>query len=169
MVHGDQTPVETPFGDGRRRSCLGQRGQFVERRTGDALHRSDCICRHALVGLGIDGPQVHVAAVDHATGNHRPVGAIRGHHLRASGHHDVFHAGHHLGCRQAGGGDARTAVPVEGYATGPKVVAGIHCGHAAEVAALGAHLHARAPDDVIDVARLEVVALRQCTQHCRTE
>ena len=45
------------------------------------------------------------------------------------------------------------------------VVAGVERGHAAEVAALLADLRAGAPDDVVDVGGVEVVALGERPQH----
>ena len=60
---------------------------------------------------------------------------------------------------EVGGGDARAAEAVEGDAAGRDVEAGVERGHAPEVAALGADLHARAEDDVVDVRGVEVVAL----------
>src|SRR3546814_6385741 len=61
-----------------------------------------------------------------------------------------LHAGHHRGDGHVRGGDARTAEAVEGDAAGGDVVAGVEGGHAPEVAALGADLHARAPHHVVE-------------------
>ena len=78
-------------------------------------------------------------------------------------------AGHHHRRGEVVGGDARAAEPIQGHAAGPDVVAGVEGGHAAEVAALLAHLGAGAPDDVVDVGGVEPVAVDQRPQHRRTE
>src|SRR5262249_45162339 len=49
------------------------------------------------------------------------------------------------------------------------VITGIERGHATEVAALRTVLRARAPDHVVDLGGLDVIALLERTQHGRAE
>ena len=77
--------------------------------------------------------------------------------------------GHHHGGREVVGGDARTAEAVEGHAAGPHVVAGVECGHAAQVPALFAHLGAGAPDDIVHVRGVEPIPLCERFQHGRSK
>src|SRR3712207_9035976 len=49
------------------------------------------------------------------------------------------------------------------------LVAGVERRHPTEVAALLAHLGARAPDDVVDLGGVEAVALHEGPQHGRGE
>jgi hypothetical protein len=91
------------------------------------------------------------------------------HHLGAAADHEVLHARHDRVGRDVGGGDARAAEAVEGHAAGPDVVAGVERRHPPEVAALLAHLRAGAPDHVVDIGGVEVVALGESLEHGAAE
>src|SRR5271165_2187980 len=80
------------------------------------------------------------------------------HHLRAAGDDEFLHAGHDLSGSEAGGGDAAAAEAVQGHAAGSDVEAGVQGSHASQVATLLALLSTRAPDDVVDIGGLQVVA-----------
>jgi hypothetical protein len=59
------------------------------------------------------------------------------------------------------GGEAAAAKTIERNAARPDIVAGIERGHAPHIAALLAHLCARAPDDVVHLRGIELIALPQ--------
>jgi hypothetical protein len=87
------------------------------------------------------------------------------HHLGTAGDHEVVHPRHHAVGGEVGGGDPRTAEPVERDATGLDVITRIESGHAAEVARLLLDLGAGAPHDVVHIGGVEAVAFGQRLQH----
>ena len=163
VEHGHQAPVEAAFLDGDGGAPLRLGRVRVERPPVDALHRGDGVGAHALVRLRVDLLEVRVV------GAHRQEALLgQRHHLGAAADDEVLVTGHHHRRGEVVGRDARAAEAVEGHAAGAHVVAGVERGHAAEVAALLAHLRAGAPDDVVDVGGVEAVALDERPQHgCR--
>ena len=164
IEHRDQALVEAALGDRPGGAGLRLRGQCVERLATDALERRDRVGAHALVRLRVDLLEVRVA------GAHREQALLRQrHHLAAAADHEVLHARHDRVGGDVGGGDARAAEAVEGHAAGPDVVTGVEGRHTTEVAALLAHLRAGAPDHVVDVGGVEVVALGESFEHGAAE
>ena len=95
---------------------------------------------------------------DVATMTEAPMGTSR-HDLDAGGDDDVVGAGHHALGGEVGRLLRRAALAVDGggrHRLGP---AGAEHGVAADVQALGAHLHDATHDHVVDQGRVEVVAL----------
>ena len=82
-----------------------------------------------------------------------------------AGDHQVFHAAHDVGGRQIDGCDARPAEAIQRHPGRARVPAGIECGHAPDAAALLALLGAATHDDVLDVRRVQVVALADGSEH----
>lgn len=111
-------------------------------------------------------PQPEIAAVEER--RTRIQSGAHGHLLGAAGDHQILGAGHDLRGRHIDGRDARAAEPVERDARGAHVIAGIERRHAPpglRPAADGCWL----PDDIVDVAGLEIVSLGDRAQHGRAE
>ena len=95
-------------------------------------------------------------------------GGDQRHHFRAAGDDQVLRAGADLRGRQGCRGNAAAAETVERHAADARIEARIECRHTPEVAALAALLRAHRPDDVVDVLRVDAVAVAQCAQNrCR--
>jgi hypothetical protein len=166
VEHRHQALVEPAFAHGDGGALLADHRKVVHRIARNAFQGGDGVGADALVRLRMLGAQAHVAAV------HQIPRAVRvgagggvGHHLGAAGDHQVFHARHDRGRGHVHRGDARAAEAVEGGGAGLDVIAGVERGHAAEVAALLAPLRGGAPDDVVDLGGVQVIALGDRLQH----
>jgi hypothetical protein len=100
--------------------------------------------------------QMFVAAV-HEWRPMRQIGRI-GHHLRAAGDDEIFHSRHDGGGRHTHGCDAGSAKPIQRNAAGDDVEAGVQRRHATQVGALLVYLRGGAPDDIINLLRIQMVA-----------
>ena len=163
-VHRHQALLEMSARDRRGRLALAVQRQRIDIGARDALHAGDRVGTHTLLRLRVPGAQAQVAAVHHR----RPVAAAvarHRHHLGAAGHHQLFHARHHLRRGKGHRGDARAAVAVQRHARRADVVAGVQRRHAAQVTGLRADLCAGAPDDVGDIFGAQAVALGNRLQH----
>ena len=72
-----------------------------------------------------------------------------------------------MGRGEVGRGDPAAAEAVERDAAGLDVVAGVERRHPAHVAALQADLRRAAPDDVVDLGGVEIVAVLERLEHRR--
>ena len=166
LVDRHQALSKAALADGDVGALLAGQGQFVDRLAADAFHRGDGVGADALVRLRMPRAQAQVAAVHELRGRGGVGGGRRvGHHLGAAGDDQVFHARHDHGRGQIDRGDPGATEAVEGNTAGLDVVAGVERGHAAEVAALLAALAGRAPDDVINLGGVQIVALGHGPEH----
>ncbi len=139
--------------------------EFFRRAAGNALKRCDRIGADALMRLGMQRAQMQIAAIHHR--RRLRIGGRCGvaHHLRTAGDDQIFHAGHDLGGGKIHRCDARTAETVERDAAGAGVIAGIEGRHAAEIAALFAALGRGAPDNVVHLRRVQIIAFGKRLQN----
>ena len=162
LVNGDQALGEALFGQGYTGATLAFRRKRVQGGTAVAFFGRDNVRRDADVDLGEHFPQVQVPAIQ---GAQQTLFLLVGHHFHATGHHQVFHAGHD-GCRRhVDGSDAAAAETVDGHAGRADVISGIQGCHAGDTLALLQVLVITADDDVVDLGGVQVVALRQCLEH----
>ena len=159
VIDGHQALVEAAFLDGDVGAALAFDGEFFRRAARDAFHRGDGVAADALMRLRMQRAQMQIARIHE--GRRFGIGGRGGvaHHLGAAGDDEVFHAGHDLGGGHVHGGDARAAEAIQRHAAGLDVIAGIEGGHAAQIGALLAALGRGAPDDVVDLGGVEIVAL----------
>ena len=87
------------------------------------------------------------------------------HHLGPARHDQIFHPGHDLRGGQIGGGQATAAEAVERHARRAHIIARVQRRHPPHVAALQSHLRAGAPDHVVDIGRVDAIAIADRTQH----
>ena len=150
-------------------ALLAHKGQVVHRLAVDAFEGRNRIGAHALVWLRVHVAQVLVAAVEERGHGLMARLAVERHHFRAAGDHEVFHAGHDVGRGDVHRGDARAAEAVQRHTGGAHVVARIKRSHAAEVTGLLAALGRGAPNDVVHVFGLQIVALGKRLENGGTE
>ena len=169
VVHRDEAALEAALLDRLGGALLRLEGEVVERLAGDAFQRGDGVAADALVRLRVDRAQVGVAGVHERRQAGHAVRRVGRHHVGAAGDDDVLEARRDHAGGEVRRGDAAAAEAVERDAARLDVVAGVERAHAAEVAGLRAGLVARAPDDVVDLGGVEVVALGDRRQHRRGE
>ena len=160
------------LGDRSRGALLRHERELVERLARDALERGDRVSSDALVGLRVTRPEALVAGVHQRTTHallRRAERRVQRHHLAAAGDDDVLQPRHDRGRGEVRRRDARAAEAIERDAGGLRVEPSVEQRHPGEVAALGADLHARAEDDVVDDAGVDVVAVPDRGQHRRAE
>ncbi len=169
VVDGHEALREMPALDRGVGPLLAFQCQRVDIGARNALHGRDGIGADALIGLRMQGAQMHIAGVE----QRRPVlgtAAVRhGHHFGAAGHHEIGHAREDGRSGEIDRGDPRSAEAVQRDAAAAHVIAGIERRHPAEIAALRPALRAGAPDHVVDLGGVDVVARRQRLQHGRAQ
>ena len=163
-----QAPREAPLPDRRRRARLAFKRQLIERFARDILDRRDGVRTDTLVHLRMAAAKFQIAAIHQSRRIRRKHAELR-HHLRAAGDDDIFQARHDHTGREIDRRDARSAEAIERHAAGAQVIPRLKRRHPSGIAGREAHLIARAPDDVVDIGRVEIVALRNRLEYRRAQ
>ena len=166
-MNGNEALAEMAALDGGSRSLLAFQSELVDVLPRNAFEGCDRVGANALVRLRMPGTQAQVAGIHHE----RPLAAtaFHRHHLGAAGDHKVLGTGHDRIGRHVDAGDAGAAEAIERNGAGAHVIAGIERRHPPQISALLAALRTGAPDDVIDVSRVDPGAIRQRPQHGRAQ
>jgi len=166
MEDRDQALGEVAIGQGVGRPALAFQGQLVHVVPGEAFQGGDHVAADALVGLGVDFPQVGVQRIQGRAGLALQGRAV-GHALNAAGDDQVLGAGHDAHGRQIDRREARAAETVKAHAWSAHVKAGVQGRHAGDAGALLAALGAATGDDVVDLGGVEAIAIGQGLSDCR--
>ena len=114
VVNGHHTAIEVTIGDGVLGTILGFNSEGIQLFAAEVLQCGDHVRAHALVRLGVNVPQVQIAAVYGAVvvfWNSRR--GVR-HHFNAASDAKIVHAAHDVGCGKIYRRDARSAKAIKG-------------------------------------------------------